>query len=113
MMRLAAQGCRTSASWAEIAHVRMDASQSSAAEGRRRTMVEQEGIVTTAMKAIINNKYGSPDKLELREIDQPVIDDDSVLVRVRAASVNPADWYPMRGKPYFMRLFTGLRRPKS
>ncbi len=41
------------------------------------------------MKAIVQDKYGSPDVLELREIDKPVVEDDEVLVRVRAASVHP------------------------
>ena len=45
------------------------------------------------MKAIIQDKYGSPDVLELQEIDKPAVKDDDVLVRVRAASANPADWH--------------------
>src|SRR5947208_12220496 len=64
------------------------------------------------MKAIVNHHYGSPDELELREIDKPVADGDRVLVRVRAASVNPFDWHLTRGLPYFVRLSEGLRRPK-
>jgi NADPH:quinone reductase-like Zn-dependent oxidoreductase len=55
------------------------------------------------MKAIVQDEYGSPDVLELREIDKPVVKDDEMLVRVRAASVNPADWHYMRGVPYIMR----------
>jgi len=67
----------------------------------------------TTMTATINDRYGSPPSLELQEIDRPVLNDDSVLVRVRAASVNPADWRPLSGKPYLIRPMTGLRRPKS
>ena len=65
------------------------------------------------MKAIVQDEYGSPDVLELREIDKPVAKDDEVLVRVRAASANPADWHFMRGVPYVMRPQAGLRKPKN
>jgi NADPH:quinone reductase-like Zn-dependent oxidoreductase len=65
------------------------------------------------MKAVIYDRYGSPDVLELREIDEPVVRDDQVLVRVRAASVNPADWHFMRGLPYIARLIFGLRKPSK
>ena len=65
------------------------------------------------MKAIVQTAYGSPDVFELREIEKPVVDDDGVLVRVRAASVNALDWHLMRGTPSIIRLTTGLRRPKS
>lgn len=65
------------------------------------------------MQAIVNNEYGSPDDLKLQEIDKPPVDDDGVLVQVRAASVNPADWHLMRGEPYLVRLMFGLRRPKK
>jgi NADPH:quinone reductase-like Zn-dependent oxidoreductase len=74
---------------------------------------DEETMPATAMKAIVNRRYGSPDALKFEEIDQPVIGDDSVLVRVRAASVNPLDWHYMRGHPYFVRLMLGLRRPKA
>jgi len=60
------------------------------------------------MKAIVQDRYGSPDVLELREIDKPVVKDDEVLVRVYAASANPADWHFMRGMPYIMRPQSGL-----
>jgi NADPH:quinone reductase-like Zn-dependent oxidoreductase len=55
------------------------------------------------MKAIVEDRFGSPDVLQLREIDQPQVGDDEVLVRVQAASVNPADWYTMAGTPYVAR----------
>ena len=67
----------------------------------------------TTMKAIVRERYGSPDVLKLRDIDRPVIDDDRVLVRVRAASINAYDWHMMRGRPSLVRLMTGLRKPKS
>jgi NADPH:quinone reductase-like Zn-dependent oxidoreductase len=51
------------------------------------------------MKAIVFERYGSPDVLKLEEVEKPVVPDDGVLVRVRAASVNPADWRLMRGEP--------------
>jgi NADPH:quinone reductase-like Zn-dependent oxidoreductase len=64
------------------------------------------------MKAIVRNTYGSPDVLELVEIDKPDPPDDEVLVRVRAVSVNPADWYTLTG-PLIARVPGGLRKPKS
>ena len=66
------------------------------------------------MKAIVHDNYGSPDVLELREIDKPVPKDNEVLVRVHAASVNAADWHLLRGTPYIMRLMgNGFLKPKS
>ena len=65
------------------------------------------------MKAIVYGRYGSPDVLELTDIDQPVVRDDQVLVRVRAASVNPADWHFIRGLPYLVRMINGLRKPRK
>ena len=65
------------------------------------------------MKAIVYHEYGSPDVLELQDVDKPVVEDDEVLVRVRAASANPADWHFMRGVPYVMRPQSGLRKPKN
>ena len=65
------------------------------------------------MRAIVRNTYGSPDVLELQEIDKPDVTDDEVLVRVRAASVNRADWYTLTGTPYVGRTQLGLLKPKS
>ena len=65
------------------------------------------------MKAIVSDVFGSPDVLELREIEQPDLTDDGVLVRVRAASVNPADWYGMAGRPYVGRVGMGLFKPRE
>jgi len=65
------------------------------------------------MKAIIYERYGSPDVLELRDIDKPAVTEGGVLVRVRAASANPYDWHFMRGKPLFARAMFGWLRPKA
>jgi NADPH:quinone reductase-like Zn-dependent oxidoreductase len=67
------------------------------------------------MKAIVQDKYGSPDDvLQLREIDKPLVKDDEVLVRVRAASVHPDVWHVVSGLPYVLRLMgAGLLKPKN
>jgi len=65
------------------------------------------------MKAAVRDRFGPPDVVELREIEKPTPADDEVLVRVRAASVNPADWYGMTGTPYVGRAEMGLLKPKS
>lgn len=65
------------------------------------------------MRAIVQTKYGSTDVLSLKEVDKPVMPDDSVLLRVHAASVNAGDWHLMRGTPFPIRLmFGGLLKPK-
>jgi NADPH:quinone reductase-like Zn-dependent oxidoreductase len=65
------------------------------------------------MQAIVYRRYGSPDVLELEEIPKPTPADGQVLIRVHAASVNPYDWHFLRGTPSFIRLFIGMRRPRS
>src|SRR5512145_3053538 len=66
------------------------------------------------MKAIVQHKYGSPDDLELREVDKPAVGDDEVLVRVRAASIHPDVWHVVSGCPYVLRLMgAGVLRPKN
>ena len=65
------------------------------------------------MKAAICEKYGSPDVVEVRDVDRPVPADDQVLVRVRAASVNRADLDGLTPRPGFIRLFIGLRAPRN
>ena len=67
----------------------------------------------STMKAIVQDAYGTVEVLETRDIDRPDIGDGEVLVRVRAAGVNPADWAVMNGLPYIARPVYGLRRPKS
>jgi NADPH:quinone reductase-like Zn-dependent oxidoreductase len=66
------------------------------------------------MKAVVQDRYGSPDVLRLEDVDVPVPADNEVLVRVRAASVNARDWHLMRGDPYVARLSAdlGLARPR-
>ncbi|MET9901484.1 NAD(P)-dependent alcohol dehydrogenase [Streptomyces sp. NPDC006446] len=65
------------------------------------------------MKAIAQDRYGSPDTLELREFDKPVPAGNQVLVRVEAVSLNAYDWHHLRGDPYLARLTFGVRRPRQ
>jgi NADPH:quinone reductase-like Zn-dependent oxidoreductase len=65
------------------------------------------------MQAIVQDRYGSAEVLEARDMDRPAIGNDEVLVRVRAASVHVGDWILMTGVPYVMRMGTGLRKPKN
>jgi NADPH:quinone reductase-like Zn-dependent oxidoreductase len=64
------------------------------------------------MKAIVYCDYGTADVLKLEEIEKPTPEDDQLLVKVRAAAINPYDWHYMRGTPYVMRFEAGLRKPK-
>src|SRR5262245_49649477 len=64
------------------------------------------------MKAILYRRYGPPEVLELADVERPVPGDDEVLIRVRAAAVNPMDRAYMRGEPLLARLMAGLRKPK-
>jgi len=64
------------------------------------------------MQAIVHSRYGPPDALELKDIDKPVITDDAVLVKVRAAAVGKGDWLTVQGLPYVARLRYGLPNPK-
>ncbi len=79
--------------------------------------VSRDSVAPTAtpprkMKAVVAERYGPPEVLELREVDVPAIEDHQVLVRVHASSVNPAEWYRVHG-PFFARGMNGLRKPKS
>jgi len=65
------------------------------------------------MKAVLQDRYGPPDVLELREIDQPTVKDNQVLVKVHATTVNRTDCGFRAGTPFFVRVFTGLIRPKG
>jgi NADPH:quinone reductase-like Zn-dependent oxidoreductase len=64
------------------------------------------------MRAIVCHQYGSPDVLHIEELERPTAGDDEVLIKVRAASVNPIDRL-FRGEPYIVRAMTGLRKPKN
>jgi NADPH:quinone reductase-like Zn-dependent oxidoreductase len=80
---------------------------------REATMSVQLSVPRT-MKAVVFHRYGPPEQLELKEIDTPAVDDDGVLVRVRAAGLNALDWRVMRGSPYVGRLIgMGFRRPNT
>jgi NADPH:quinone reductase-like Zn-dependent oxidoreductase len=65
------------------------------------------------MKAAVYTGYGPPDVVQIMDVDKPVPKDDEVLIKVRAASVNPYDWHFMRGAPYPLRIAAGLRKPKN
>ena len=64
------------------------------------------------MKAIVQDRYGSADVLEFRDIEEPVVGENDVLVRVHAAGCGPDVWHLMTGMPYMARLAIGLRTPK-
>ena len=65
------------------------------------------------MNAIVYYEYGSPDVLRCEELETPSPGDSEVLLKVRAASLNPYDWHFMRGEPYAVRLMAGLGKPKN
>lgn len=64
------------------------------------------------MKAIVYTQYGSPDVLELKEVEKPAPGDNEVLIQVAAVSVNAADWHLLRAEPFMARLYSGLLKPK-
>ena len=66
-----------------------------------------------SMKGLVASCYGGPEVLKLEQVAKPTPADDQVLVKVRAASLNPLDWHMMRGSPYIMRLSSGLGTPKD
>ena len=65
------------------------------------------------MKAIRYTQYGSPDVLQLQEVEKPAPKDNEVLVKTHAASANPLDWHHLRASPFFVRFGDGLRKPKD
>ncbi|MBL8987951.1 MAG: NAD(P)-dependent alcohol dehydrogenase [Gemmatimonadetes bacterium] len=65
------------------------------------------------MKAVVYCDYGPPDVIRVADVEKPVPTDSQVLVRVRAASVNPLDWHYLRGTPYLARTVMGLRKPAN
>ncbi len=64
------------------------------------------------MKAMVYEKYGSPDVLEIKEVAKPLVKNDDILIKVHAASVTPLDWHFLTGTPYIARLMAGLLKPK-
>jgi NADPH:quinone reductase-like Zn-dependent oxidoreductase len=64
------------------------------------------------MKAMVYTKYGSPDVLQLKEVEKPVPMDNDILIKVHAVSVNPYDWHHLRGAPFPLRFLSGLFKPK-
>jgi NADPH:quinone reductase-like Zn-dependent oxidoreductase len=68
----------------------------------------------STMKALVRHRYGGPEMLRLEDVEKPVLEDDRVLVRVRASSINKADWHQLRGWPRLLRPLTGgTLRPKD
>ena len=65
------------------------------------------------MKAIVYQQYGSPDVLELKEVEKPTPKDNEVLAKIHAASINDWDWGLLRGKPFMSRLVFGLLKPRT
>jgi NADPH:quinone reductase-like Zn-dependent oxidoreductase len=65
------------------------------------------------VKAVTQSSYGGPEILQIQDVERPQVGDGEVLVRVRAASIHVGDWILMTGKPYVMRMATGLRKPKN
>jgi NADPH:quinone reductase-like Zn-dependent oxidoreductase len=65
------------------------------------------------MKAVVYHEYGSPDVLQFQDVEMPQPRPNELRIRMRAASVNPADLYLLRGSPYMFRLQLGLKRPKN
>ena len=64
------------------------------------------------MKAFVRDSYGSPDVLDLRDVDKPVAKDGELLVRVRASSLNQGDLDYLYGRPFLTRMGVGLRKPR-
>ncbi len=65
------------------------------------------------MKAIVQNEYGSPEALQLQEIDKPEVKETEIRVRVRAAALNAGDYFSVRGSPWLVRLMVGFPKPKN
>src|SRR5437867_9331431 len=75
-------------------------------------MTEAKQLGGILMKAIVNTHYGSPDVLQLKEVEKPAPSDHEVLVKVLAASAAAGDWHLLRAQPFLMRFTSGLLKPK-
>ena len=65
------------------------------------------------MKAIVQNAYGSPESLEIKDVERPTIKENEVLVRVCAAALNAGDLFSLKGFPWMVRLTVGFPKPKD
>jgi NADPH:quinone reductase-like Zn-dependent oxidoreductase len=79
---------------------------------RDQALVGDAVSARVGMKAVVQRRYGPPEVLEYTDVGRPVVRDGDVLVRVRAASVHPGDYFVMTGVPSIVRLAFGLRRPR-
>jgi NADPH:quinone reductase-like Zn-dependent oxidoreductase len=77
------------------------------------TCGQPAAITGARIKAVIQCEYGPPDTLMFEDVAKPAPGDDQVLIKVRAAAVNPAEWHLVRGKPYLVRAVMGLRKPRD
>lgn len=74
--------------------------------------VDHINIGESVLKAVVYEKYGAPDVLQLTEVEKPTAKDDEILIEVHAAATNAVDWRLLRADPFFVRLFAGLCKPK-
>jgi len=65
------------------------------------------------MKAVVYKEYGSPDVLQLKEVEKPIPKNHEVLIKVHAASINSWDWEMLTGRPFEYRLLSGILKPKK
>lgn len=79
---------------------------------RDQALVGDALAAEAGMKAVVQRRYGPPEVLEYTDVGRPVVGDGDVLVRVRAASVHPGDYFVLTGVPHIVRLAFGLRRPR-
>src|SRR5918911_5670811 len=76
-------------------------------------MTDPTGTTAVTMRAVVQDRYGSSEVLRLAHVARPAIENGEVLVHVSAAGLDRGTQHLMTGKPYVMRLFVGLRRPKN
>ena len=69
--------------------------------------------MTSTMKAIVYTKYGSPDVLQLKEVEKPSPKEDEVLIKIHAAAITAGDVIVLKGEPFVTRFVTGLQKPKN